>query len=329
MAEIASRTGFSKTTISRVLSGQSDKYRISKKTCEAIVKEAKKCHYTKHLSAQRLREIESSTIGLLLPSLANLFFAELADVIIEELNKAGYFTVLMDTMENEDKFRESVQTLASRRVRGIIAVPCDGGIPVLEEIDANGTPVVLIDRSHNESALSYVTTNNYQGSKKATEELIQKGHRRIACLQGKDSSTNRDRVAGYRDAMQAAGLGEQIMTVGNEFTIQNGYLETKLLLAMDPSTRPSAIFSLSNMIALGAIKAINEAGLNIPEDIALLTFDNNTYLDFMQPSLTRIAQATGDMGILAVKLLLDRINHNTLTKTTLILTPTLIKGDSV
>lgn len=331
LAGIATRTGFSIATVSRVLSNQSQKYRISDKTSEIILKEARRCHYARNVSEQILRKTKTDAVGLLLPSVSNIFFAELADVIIEELDKRGYLTIVMATMEKEDKFRQCLLNLASRQVSGIIAVPCGASnIPLLEQIDKNSAPVVLIDRSAHESSLSFVTTNNYQGALDGTKELIKKGHRRIVCIQGKtDSSTNKDRVSGYKDAMAQAGLQENILICGNEFSIQNGYLETKLLLAGDESLRPSALFALSNMIAMGAMKAIQEAGLRIPQDIALITFDNNTYLDFMQPSLTRISQATNDMAILAVKILFDKIDHTSVGNTALKLIPSLIPGDSV
>ena len=330
LATIAARTGFSTATVSRVLSGQSEKYRISSKTSSIIRKEARRCKYETSFTAQLLRNAKSDSIGLLLPSVSNLFFAELADTIIGELNKRGYLAIVMDTMEDEKQFRDCLLTLASRHVSGIIAVPCGSDNSLLEQINRESMPVVLIDRSYPEATMPYVTTNNYQGGIDGTKALIDRGYRKIACIQGKlDSSANLERVRGYRDAMKQAGLEENITVCGNDFSIRNGYLETKLLLAGDISERPRALFTLSNMIALGALKAIKEAGLSIPKDMAMVTFDNNSYLDFMQPSLARISQPTVDMASLAVKILFDKIDHTSVGNTFLKLSPSFIFGDSI
>ena len=127
--------------------------------------------------------------------------------------------------------------------------------------------------------------------------------------------------------MEEAGLKEFEFVAGNEFSIQNGYLETKLLLSRH--LKPTAIFALSNNISLGVIKATREAGLRIPEDLSLLSFDNYTYMDYMEPPLTRVGQPVEDMAILAAKILFDRIEGIAPGATQLRLSPTIIQGASV
>ena len=127
--------------------------------------------------------------------------------------------------------------------------------------------------------------------------------------------------------MMEEGYEEHICIVGNEFSIQNGYLETKLLL--ESANPPTAIFTLSNTITLGALKAIREASLRIPEDISLLSFDNYSYMDYMEPPITRISQPTEDMGKLATKILFDRIDSVPNNTSQLKLSPSLIAKESV
>jgi LacI family transcriptional regulator len=127
--------------------------------------------------------------------------------------------------------------------------------------------------------------------------------------------------------MMEEGYEEHIRIVGNEFSIQNGYLETKLLL--ESANPPTAIFTLSNTITLGALKAIREASLKIPEDISLLSFDNYSYMDYMEPPITRISQPTEDMGKLATKILFDRIDSVPNNTSQLKLSPSLIAKESV
>ena len=329
LSTIAERLGCSPTTISRVLSGQADKYRISDATVKKVLAEAQRCNYSPSLIAQSLRKNKTNTIGLLIPSVANPFFADMASVIIREAHARHYTTIVIDMMEDGSNQDEATAAVLSRQVDGIIAVPCAENPTLLQEIDRNIVPVVLVDRYYEDSPLSYVTTNNYKGGLMATELLISGGHRRICCLQGMPSSMpNVMRVRGYRTAMTEAGLEEFISVSGNEFSTQNGYLETKLLLGRkDP---PTAVFALSNTILLGAIKAIREAGLTIPGDISIISFDNNKYLDFMVPAIHRISQPIEDMGKLAARILFEKMGGGASGGSTrLSLSPLLVPGESI
>ncbi|MGM9784329.1 MAG: LacI family DNA-binding transcriptional regulator [Candidatus Cryptobacteroides sp.] len=326
LSTMAERLGYSATTISRVLSGKAEKYRISPDTVDAVLREARRCNYSPSVAAQSLRTRRSNTIGLLLPSVANPYFADMASVIITELNSAGYTTIVVDTMESEQRLSESARSLISRQVDGILAVPCGEKGMDLEMLSAQ-IPVVLIDRYYEDTSLPYVTTNNYQGGLDATRHLLSRGHTRISCIQGVQSSMpNKERVRGYVKAMEDEGLAQDIDIIGNEFSVQNGYLETKLL--MSRAQRPTAIFALSNTIMLGALKAIREAGLRIPEDVALISFDNNLYMDYMTPSITRISQPVEDMAKLAVKILLDKIKGASNCGSQLRLSPIMVAGES-
>ena len=137
----------------------------------------------------------------------------------------------------------------------------------------------------------------------------------------------RERVRGYIDALRDKGLDARARIVGDSFSIQNGYLETKL--ALNSPSRPTAIFALSNTILLGAIKAIKESELVMPDDISAVTFDNNTFLDFIDPPITRMSQPVNEIGTLAVKLLLQSINEKQPMGTHMQLQPQLIVCDSV
>ncbi|MDD6365047.1 MAG: LacI family DNA-binding transcriptional regulator [Bacteroidales bacterium] len=328
LSSISARTGFSITTVSRVLSGNALKYRISPKTAAVVLAEAKRCEYVPSALAQSLRTKKSKMIGLLLPSVSNPFFADMASVIIAELDKFGYMTIVVDTMESEVRMVDNARALIHRNVDGIIAVPCGDSPVALERIEKD-VPVVLVDRYYPNTRLSYVTTNNFKGSFDACKLLISKGYKRIVCIQGELWSTpNKERVSGYMSAMRESGLEEEAMVVGNEFSSQNGYLETKLLMSI-PS-RPEAIFALSNTIALGALKAVREVGMRVPKDVALLSFDDNAYMDYMTPSITRVSQPVDDMAKLSVKILLDSIKNPDRKKSSqLALSATILQGESI
>lgn len=328
LTTISERTGFSITTISRVLSGKSKKYRISEKTSELILKEAKKCNYLPNMIAQNLRTNKTNTIGVLMPSVANPYFAEMSSVIIAEVNSRKYTSIVIDSMEDEEIQKSNLAILTARKVDGIIAAPCGSDPALFEEISRMQIPLVLIDRFFTDTHISYVTTNNYLGGLEGTNMLIRSGHKDIACIQGaKSSMPNRKRVSGYMDALKKAGLQDKAVIVGDEFSIQNGYMETKLLLGRKP--RPTAIFTLSNTIGLGAIKAIREAGLNIPDDISIVSFDNNIYMDYLTPPISRIGQPVEEMAKLAVRLLFECIETKKSICTQLELSPQLISRESV
>lgn len=328
LSSLSQKTGFSITTISRVLGGKADEYRISKETRDAVMAAAKRCNYFPNIVAQNLRRNRTDTIGLLVPALNNPYFAEIASVVINEARRNKYTTIVLDSAEQERSEEQAISTLMSHHIDGLLAVPCGENPSLLEEINKKFLPVIQIDRCYQESELPYVTTNNYSGSVDAVNHLIKSGHKKIACIQGAVTSVpNRKRVAGYLSALKKADLQENAIIVGGEFSVQGGYIETKLLLNMDE--RPTAIFALSNTITLGAVKAVREAGLRIPEDVSILGFDNNMYMDYMTPAISRISQPTEEMGKIGFKILFDCIKSGTRCKTKIELAPTLILRESI
>lgn len=325
---IAQKTGYSTSTVSRVLTGKSEKFRISESAKETIRKTAGELGYTPNIIAQNLRNGKTETIGLVVPDMSNPYFAEISSVIVAEAKKHGYTTIVTDTMENESSQKDSVCALVYRKVEGMIIVPCGAAPDYLEDLNKRVAPIILVDRYFENSSLPFVVTNNWQGGVDGTNILIRNGHRKIACIQGNlDSMPNRKRTEGYLSALKNAGFEEFQQIVGNDFTIQNGYIETKLLLSS--SNKPTAIFALSNTIGLGAIRAIREAGLKIPDDISLVSFDNNLYLDYFVPAVTRIGQRVEEMGRMAVKLLIGSIRSQRPLNSQIELSTETILRDSV
>lgn len=324
---IARNTGFSKSTISRVLNNKAYASRISRETVNIILDEAERCGYVPNLVAKNLRTEKSQTIGLLVPSLANPYFAEITSVIISEARRYGYTTIVADTMENQDNEISSITTLLSRQVDGIITVP-SGSNPTFLEQTNEYVPIILVDRHYENTTLPFVVTNNFRGGYMAASLLYRNGHRDIACIQGPPSAMpNKKRVEGYLSVLKENGIEDLAIVAGNEFSVQNGYLETKLLLNREK--RPTAIFALSNNIGMGVIKAVREAGLRIPDDISLVSFDNYLYLDFLEPAITRVGQMVDEMGKMAVKLLNESISNHKEIKSQIELSPEMILRDSV
>lgn len=328
LASIAERARCSVSTVSRVLSGKAEKYRISEATASRIREEARLSNYTPSLLAKGLRAGKTDTIGLLIPGVDDTFFSGIASRIIAEARKMGYTTFVVDTQESEDNENEGFSTLLARKVDGIIAVPCGKRTESFARVAGSDLPMVVVDRYFDsEPACSFVTTDNYKGAMMAVEHLAACNHKRIICIQGNpDAMTCRERVRGYKDAMKKCGLEDNIRVFGDRFSIDCGYVETKL--ALSGAERPTAIFTLSNKILLGAVKALKESGLGIPEDMSLVSFDDNQLFNYMTPSITCIAQPVQEISLVAVKLLLKKIaGEKNVSKS--FLPPGLVIRDSV
>lgn len=328
LTSISERIGVSPATISRIVNGKAEKYRISKETVDKVMAEVNRCKYTPSLIAQSLRTNKTSTIGLILPEAPNPFFAQIADSVIKDASAKGYLTIILNNMNNEAVQRACLSILISRKVDGIIAAPCGNDPAPFEEINRTTVPIVLVDRYFEDSNLSHVTSNNYKGAFDATNLLIQNGHRHIACIQGDtESLPNKRRVSGFKAAIKESGEEIKALVVGDAFSIQNGYLETKLLLNLNP--RPTAFFALSYTILLGVIKALQDSGLHIPEDVSVISFDENISLDYMTPPITRVVQPVEEMGKLASKLLFSSIENKTRKTNKLELVTTIKVGQSI
>ena len=327
---ISEKTGYSISTVSRVLSGKGKKYRISQNTIDYVTEVAKSCNYTPDLIAQSLRTRKTNTIGLTIPSIENPFFSNLSGVIINQLKSRGYNIILSDTMENVDNEVEALNSFVSRNVDGIIAVPVSSSPLYIEQI-SKMIPVVLIDRYFENTTLPYVCTDNYYGAYIATEFLISKGYRRLLAIQGVPASMpNKERLRGFRQAVEdhrAEGVQETVS--GDSFSVESGYSET--FSTLTSSDRPDAIFAFSNTILLGAIKAIRELGLVIPDDVALISFDNNRFLDFLDPVITRVEQPISVIGNLVTDNIIRMIEseeRDAVASSQVLVRPTLIMGHS-
>lgn len=323
--DIAEKSGFSITTVSRVLNGQADKYRISKATQEKIKATAEELNYVPNEFARNLRTGKSKTIALIVPSLKNPFFAEIASVVNTEVRKYNYITLIGDSDDNIENEKTEVSHLSSRSLDGMIIAPCGDEWRHLEKMQEKGLPLICIDRYFEGPDISFVSSDNYEGGYSASKYLIEHGHRSIACIQGvRHSTPNIQRVKGFVDAMVSSGITSYTVT-GDAFSEQNGYLETKLLLRQ--KVRPTAIFAFSNTIAMGCIKALKEEKVEVPEEISLITFDDNPYLDYIEPPLTCISQPVEDICKIAVKILFSNIlEHDTSPKHVLLKTQLKVKA---
>lgn len=327
ITDIAKKTGLSTTTVSRVINGKGEQYRISKVSQQKILDAAKEMHYVPNLYAANLRTGKSKTIALIVPSLSNPFFATIANGVNTEIRKYGYITIISDSDENPDNEIKELEQLNAMNIEGLIIAPCGNKWRHIKEVYDQQLPVICIDRYFEDLDLPYVSSDNYDGAFHATKYLINNGHTSIACIQGiRESITNRLRVKGFTEALEDSGVSNYCI-VGDDFTIQNGYLETKLLLQQ--KVRPTAILTLSNTIAMGCMKALKEDNVRIPDDLSIITFDEHPYLDYLSTPLTCVAQPVNDIIQIAVKFLFSRLENKDMPVTKVLLKPKIIIKDSV
>ena len=325
--DIAKKAGLSITTVSRVLNGKAEQYRIGKKSQEKIKAAAKELNYVPNQFAANLRSGRSNTIALIVPSLNNPFFAGIASKINAEIRKYGYITIIGDSDENPEIEKKELLQLMSRNIEGLIIAPCSDQWEPIKLLYDQGLPVICIDRYFEDLDIPFVSTDNYDGAYSATKHLIENGHRAIACIQGvQQSIPNKLRVKGFSDAMEESGI-HGFSVVGDDFSLQNGYLETKLLLQQ--KVKPTAIFSLSNTIALGCMKAFREEHIRIPDDISLITFDDHPYLDYLATPLSCIAQPVSDISKIAVKFLFSRLEDHEIPIKQVLLKPKIKYKESI
>ncbi|WP_335964795.1 LacI family DNA-binding transcriptional regulator [Galbibacter sp. PAP.153] len=325
--DIAEKTGLSISTVSRVLNNKAKEYRIGKKSQEKIRKVARELNYVPNQFAANLKSGKSNTIALIVPSLNNPFFAEISSRINTEIRKHGYITIIGESDENPEIEKKELRQLVSRNIEGLIIVPCGNQWEHIDEIHNQGIPVVCIDRYFIDLDIPFVSTDNYKGAYMAAKYFIENGHHNIVCIQGvQESNTNKLRIEGFKEAMKESGIND-FNIIGDNFTFQNGYLSTRLLLKQ--KNRPTAIFALSNTIAMGCMKAIKEAKLDIPENISLITFDDHPYLDFLATPLSCVVQPVEDISKVAVELLYTKLYDEEQNTSKILLKPTIKIRNSV
>lgn len=322
LKQIAERAGVTAPTVSRVLSGKAEQYRISHETVDLITRIAEELEYTPNFLASSLRLRKTYTLGLIIPDISNPFFSSLARSIEKSARNRGYSIILTDSEETTKLEIESFKLLESRKVDGLIVSPVGEDSEHFLVSRQQHLPIVLVDRYFPQLNFPYVASDNYRGATEAVRHLIDNGHRMIGCIQGiHNTSTNRDRVRGYVDALTSAGIDiDESLILGDNFGEENGYVETKLLLRR--SHRPTAIFALGNLISLGVLRALSEEQVRIPEDVSLISFDDQPYFNYLSTPITTVAQQNKELGRIATKLLLEKVDETTAQHSGGILIPT-------
>ena len=319
--EVAESAGVSYATVSHVINNTR---LVSQQTRERVVAAMNTLNYRPNALARSLRQGKTNTLGLVLPDSANPFFAEISRSIEDEAFKKGYSVFLCNTELDTQRELFYVDVLSKKQVDGIIFVAAGDQADSLDFLVRRNMPGVMIDRDIPNVEVDAVLTDHQLGGFLATRHLLELGHKHIACIAGPSSITpSAERITGYRNALQQAGLAyNESLIVRGDYHAQSGMEITHFILKMDP--RPTAIFALNDLMALGALRAAAEAGCSVPKELAIVGYDDIEIAHFTNPPLTTIAQPKKEIGAQAVNLLVDRISQKSRPPSRLVLAPELI-----
>jgi len=307
LKDIAKKVGVHPSTVSRVLSGKYDNFNVSEKTRKLILETVKKFNYAPNEMARNLRLQQTQTIGLIIPDILNPFYAGMARSLGIECEKKDYSFIICNTDEIQEKEINFIKMLKRRRIEGLVITPVQDSKEHFEELMNEGFPFVLAGRCFNGFKTNAVVTDDYNDVFKAVEYLIKLGHSRIGFIRGrKVSSAIQDREKGYRGALAKYNMQiDQDLIIGNGCTVESGYRATKEILNLPE--RPTALLISENVIVVGALEAIFEAGLSVPDDVSIVGFTNMKSTPYLSYPLTSITQPTGQLGKRAFDLLFKQI----------------------
>ena len=302
MDDVASRAGVSTSTVSHVLNGTR---KVSPVTVQAVQRAIQELGYIPNTLARSLARSSTNTIGVAISALSNHYFSETVHAIETACAQHGYMMLFVDTHDDPEQELRVVTALHHRRVDGIVLAPSNGS-KALEYLRINEIPAVLVDRMMSEQ-FDQVGVENIQSTRALVAHLIEHGHRRIGFIAGRAGlSTTDERVAGYRDALEAAGLifDPQLLVSGGSSSAPARAATVQLLGLAAP---PTAIMAGNNLMTLGAMHALRDAHIEVPGQMALVGFDDFDWADFFVPRLTLIAQPVNELGARAVQMLLQRM----------------------
>lgn len=305
ITDVARRAGVSVATVSRVIN---DTKFVSEELRKHVLQAMEELDYQPNLLAGSLRRQETHTLGLIVPDTANPFFGELAKGVEDVGFQNGYNVILCNSDYNLERERSYVVVLQAKQVDGLIFIPCSAKTDHVRQLLAKTRgPVVTADRQTPELATDSITADNSAGGRLAARHLLELGHRRIGCIERpKYLAHIQDRITGFHEMLKKWNLTlPKELNVRGGFRFEDGVRAARQLLSLSPP--PTAIFAYNDIMAIGALRAARERGMHVPNDLAVVGFDNIPIASFVTPALTTVDQPKYRIGVLAAQLLIDRL----------------------
>lgn len=307
--DIARISGVSVSTVSRVLNKHPD---VSPKTRQKVLDVIEKHSYIPNNSARNLKRESITAIGIMVKGFTNLFFTHMLNVIQSELTERHYLMLLQQVAPEQDEVDEAISLVKEKKPRGLIFL---GGSfqQRREKLALLGVPYVTatitIHKNVDRAAFSSVTIDDYAEAYAVTDRICKAGHKRVAAIgfQATDMSISRLRIDGFRQALVDNGCytGEECVAYAGEFSMTAGHRAARILLERDDFT---CLFCISDMLALGAMRAIHEIGFSIPDDVSVVGFDGIEAGRYSIPSLATVAQPGTEMALESVRIILNRLH---------------------
>ena len=304
MKDVAEKAGVSVATVSHVINKTRH---VSEPTRKKVLESMKELNYSPNKIARSLRKKETKTIGFIVPDISNFFFTGIANHIEQELNDNAYNVILCNSNEDIEQEKNQLQTLNSYQIDGVIIAPAPGDHSYLYESSFNQDyPLVFIDRKPQNYNCTSVLVNNFESSYNAVRKLIDKGHNKIGIITGLSGiTTTLERLKGYKKALKDHNIpvnDNYIFSGDSKF--QAGYNSTKKLLK---KTDITALYVTNNLMCIGAVDCLNEHSVSIPEELAIIGFDDYKWASITDPPLSVISQPIEELGKTAVKKLMEYI----------------------
>lgn len=304
--DVGRMAGVSRSTVSRVLNGKGE---VDPKTAELVWEAVRKLNYHPNASARALVRKKTDMIGVMLADVSDPFYEKIIKGIESVVNERNMGVFFYNSYDNLDDHKVIISSaLEGSQVDGLVVVGSNlGDRKTLLEIINQGLPIAFIERYFSDAKINCVICDNKQGATTAVEYLLELGHRRIGCITGNlHRQTGIDRLDGYKNALQKYSIPveEELIALGN-YQHASGYEGMKQLLTLPD--KPTAVFAANDMMAIGAILAIKEMGLLVPENISVVGYDDITFAPMVFPQLTTIRQPLFEMGVLAARGLIERI----------------------
>lgn len=326
LKDIAQIAGVSTATVSKVISGKHQD--IGEKTIEKIRKIARELDYRPNSLARSMKTKVTRTIGLIIPDVRNPFFTDLARGAEDSAHERGYSLLFCNSDDDLRKEMEYIDTLTQKQVDGIALAASVKRNRKLEEGFRISVPIVTLDRDvYFPGVRGHIHSDNESGAYDAVKYLISLGHRRILFLSGDLTiRVSKERLEGYRRALTEAGIEyDENLLLGGPFSFEYGY-EAMRTWEMDPEV--TAIFCGNDLIALGAIKALKERRIKVPQDISVMGFDDIYLASINTPGLTTIRQPSYELGYATVRRLIDVIEGVDHSDSTMVIKLELIPRES-
>ncbi|MEL7657704.1 MAG: LacI family DNA-binding transcriptional regulator [Bacillota bacterium] len=305
--EVAKKANVSVATVSRVLNNN---IYVKQETREKVMQAIKELNYSPNLSGRILRRNETKVVLILLPTISNPFYAKAVTGIRHVADKMGYLTLICNTESSKEKEMEFLDLLKYKQADGAIIMSHDMEIDKLEEI-RESHPIVQCFEYQQSNKLSYVSVDNEKAAYDAVDYLIQIGHSKIGlvgCHPAYSSAVQREE--GYKKALSGAGIElDPNLIIRGDYGFKSGY--DCAIELMERNQKPTAIFAISDMQAIGVIKALKTIGLRVPQDVSVMGFDNITMAEIYDPSVTTVYQPAYKIGSKAMTILIEELKSET------------------